>query len=524
MSEQTAILIIDDSEDDRMFYKRTLQKIAEQRYAVSEAENGMEGIQSLSSGLPACILLDYSLPGHNGIEVLKQVRSQFPFVPVVMLTGQGNEEVAVSAIQEGAQNYIAKANITPESLQRVIESAIERCVLHKRIHEQRASLEIFAHALAHDLKEPVRTIRSFLDVMKAHENFSEKGKVHFDYVQKAAKRMHALIDTVFLYTQLDNAQVSREMCDANTVLEETKQNLSELIRERGAVVTSDNLPEVYANRMQLIQVLQNLIANAIYHAQTTPKIHVSVKEHEGNWQFLVSDNGPGISSELSRKIFEPFRKFSHNKEQGMGMGLAICKKVVESHGGEIRCESELGKGTTFLFTISKPASAAASQSAAQDKATQNGPAKTGELPLANVLLVEDNEADIELARIMLIEEAGLQCKLIVAHDGQEAIAAMHANQEKNESVDLVLLDINMPGMNGFELLEHMQKEEELHRIPVVMCTTSDYGKDVNNAKKLGAKGYITKPAGLEGLKPIIETIPTISLCSRGSGYALLRAA
>ena len=100
------------------------------------------------------MLLDYSLPGRNGVEVLKRIRAKHPFVPVVMLTGQGNENVAVTAMQEGAQNYIAKSAITPESLEHVIRMAIEHCTMEKRIHEQRGSLEIFTRALAHDLKEP----------------------------------------------------------------------------------------------------------------------------------------------------------------------------------------------------------------------------------------------------------------------------------------------------------------------------------------------------------------------------------
>ena len=101
------------------------------------------------------MLLDYSLPGRNGVEILKRIRVKHPLVPVVMLTGQGNEKVAVAAMQEGAQNYISKATIDPETLAHVIQVAILHCRMQSRIAEQRGSLEVFAHALAHDLKEPV---------------------------------------------------------------------------------------------------------------------------------------------------------------------------------------------------------------------------------------------------------------------------------------------------------------------------------------------------------------------------------
>src|SRR5438105_1909037 len=106
MNESMRILIIDDSEDDRLLYRRTLQKSTDATYGISEANEGEEGLKRIQEASPACVLLDYSLPGRNGIEVLKRIRSKHPFIPVVMLTGQGNENVAVAAMQQGAQNYI----------------------------------------------------------------------------------------------------------------------------------------------------------------------------------------------------------------------------------------------------------------------------------------------------------------------------------------------------------------------------------------------------------------------------------
>ena len=207
------------------------------------------------------MLLDYSLPGHNGIEVLKRIRELHPFIPVIMLTGQGNETVAVAAMREGAQNYISKSTITPDAIQRAIQVAIEHCSMEKRINEQRNSLEIFARALAHDLKEPVRTIQSYLDLLASQETLSEKGRGYFGYVQNAAGRMGALIDTVHFYMRLDGSdqEIPKDVCDVSAVLEEAKENAAELIRERKLVIASDVLPFVKANRMQLLQVLQNLV-------------------------------------------------------------------------------------------------------------------------------------------------------------------------------------------------------------------------------------------------------------------------
>src|SRR5580693_7622535 len=127
MNEPTRILVIDDSEDDRLLYKRCLQKSAGASYAVSETASGEDGLARIDKETFACVLLDYSLPGRNGVEILKRIRAKHPFVAVVMLTGLGNEKVAVAAMQEGAQNYISKGTIDPQTLAHVIQIAIQHC-------------------------------------------------------------------------------------------------------------------------------------------------------------------------------------------------------------------------------------------------------------------------------------------------------------------------------------------------------------------------------------------------------------
>ena len=204
MSDALRVLIIDDSEDDRILYRRALRKAPDIAYDIVEADNGDRGWRLIEETAPACVLLDYSLPGHNGIEVLKRLRVHHPFVPVVMLTGQGNEAVAVAAMREGAQDYIVKSTITPDAIQRAIRVAIDHCAMEKRIGEQRDSLEIFTRALAHDLKEPIRTIKSFLDLLVTRqERLPTKAQDYFKYISNAADRMAALIDAVYSYTRLD---------------------------------------------------------------------------------------------------------------------------------------------------------------------------------------------------------------------------------------------------------------------------------------------------------------------------------
>lgn len=522
MTDAIKILLIDDSEDDRQLYRRALGKNAEGAYSFTEAADGEEGLQQIEKMPPDCVLLDYSLPGRNGVEVLKRIRAKYSFVPVVMLTGQGNENVAVAAIKEGAQDYIVKSAITPEALERVVRVAIEHAKMERRIVEQRASLEIFAHALAHDLKEPTNTVRSFLELIQANEPLSDKGKLYFSHVQKASLRMQQLIDTVHLYTRIDvEEKVQREECSLGEALADARENLSQLIATENAAVAQGTLPKVTANKTQLTQLLQNLIANAIRHGGAGVTIHVGAEEKSDHWQVRVKDNGPGIEPQHLEKIFEPFKRMSNAKERGLGMGLAICRKVVESHGGKIWCESKPGDGATFVFTwpkLAAPPDAQPVEAGKKEVTVISG----GQL--ARILLVDDSEADMTLSRIMLIEQSHLKCEVLAAGGGREALKLMQDAMQENNPVDLVLLDINMPMMSGFEMLAEMHKRGLLPHSAVVMCSTSAYDMDQRMALDLGASGYLTKPPQFAQFKSIVENGRHVKLKRDGDAYALLRAA
>jgi signal transduction histidine kinase len=517
MNDAAKILIIDDSEDDRLLYRRCLKKAAVS-YTVVETATGEEGLASLDHGQFACVLLDYSLPGRNGLEILKRIRTRHPFVPVVMLTGQGNEKIAVAAMQEGAQNYISKSSIDAQSLEHVICGAIQHGAMQSRISTQRGSLDVFARALAHDLKEPVRQIRTLLNLIVGEVVFAGKIKDHFDSIQYAAERMNALIDTVYVYTRLDGAEkTDREACDANEVFEAAKDNIKLLIRDRQAVITWPPLPQISVNRMQATQVFQQLLSNAIRHCTTPPQISIEVDEAPGHWTFRVRDNGPGIAAEDTEKLFQPFKRLSHTDVQGPGLGLATCRKIVELHDGEIWHEPNSGGGATFVFTIPKMTLPAPAVTPAPSLVPDVADERPGQ-KIATVLLVDDNDIDLELIQMLLIEHNRLKCNVVVAQDGREALDRL-----RDTDIDLVLLDINMPRMDGFELLRQMGSEKLLDRSKVVMCSTSTYAEDIAKSRELGACGYLTKPPEFARLKSIVERSTDLVMLQDGDAFVLTRA-
>lgn len=525
MAEQVRLLVIDDSEDDRLLYKRVLTKTPDAQYVIEEADDGERGIALLDANAPDCVLLDYSLPGRNGLDILKKIRLKHPFAPVLMLTGQGNETVAVMAMQLGAQNYISKSSISPEHLHRAIQIAIAHCTMQQRLHEQRLSLEIFTRALAHDLNEPVRTIRSFLSIVSKSELLSDQGRQHFEFIQKAADRMGHLINAVYDYTRLDMSaeQDGLEMCDCNVLLAEAQADLGELIADQRTIISASPLPLVAANASRLRQVFQNLLSNAIRHCPPGTVIDVSAKEQGPGHVFTIADTGPGVEPALRDKIFDPFSRHSRHGPKGLGMGLAICKRIVESRGGKIWCEPSAAGGAAFVFTLPRDARPSETIAGAAQTELRPSAEKVGNGDLATILVVDDDEASIELTRIMLLESSSLHCQLISASTGEEALHHIRSSQRDGASIDLMLLDINMPLMDGFQVLEELRKLESAAP-PVLMCSTSRYDKDVARARMLGASGYLDKPPNLQTLMPYLGALPHLLLSSDESGYTLRRVA
>jgi signal transduction histidine kinase len=518
------ILLIDDNMDDRMLYRRVLRGAFEEQPDFAEEANGESALAAIDRFVPDCILLDYSLPGYNGVEVLKQIRTEHPHLPVILLTGQGNEHIAVESMKEGAQDYITKSDITTEALGRTIRSAIRTNGLKKRVHEQHQALEIFTRALAHDLKEPVRTVQSFTRLVATGEVEGEARDTCLRHVADAGARMALLIDALLAYTQIDGLDMqAQEVFGLHHALDEAEANLHALLLERGTQLTSDPLPDAQGNRTQIIQLLQHLISNAAIHSPDPVKIHVSCIAEGGSLRITVSDTGPGIAERDQRRIFEPFRRLTRGG-QHCGLGLAVCRKIVEAHGGRITCRSEDGKGASFTFTL--PDTAPAIAEPAEEAGADAAPPASGKggAAIANVLLVDDSVDDLMWARHTLVGPKGIKCNLYVAKAGEEGLATIRTQLRGGDPIDLVLLDINMPAMDGFEMLEAVAADAELKRTPVVMCSGSTWQKDRERARQLGALDYLVKPVSLPDLRQVIDTLPSVRLVQDESERIMLTRA
>ena len=218
-------------------------------------------------------------------------------------------------------------------------------------------LEQFAYVASHDLQEPLRMVSSYTQLLaqRYEDQLDDKARKFIDYAVDGAVRMQRLINDLLAYSRLSTQGKTLETIDAHSALCETLRNLAAAIGENRAIVTSDDLPTICADASQLGQLFQNLIGNAIkFRGADVPRIRISACDLGREWRFSVTDNGIGIQAQYAEKVFAIFQRLHTRAEYpGTGIGLAICKRIVERHGGRIWFESEPGFGSTFHFTMPK---------------------------------------------------------------------------------------------------------------------------------------------------------------------------
>lgn len=217
-------------------------------------------------------------------------------------------------------------------------------------------LERFAYVASHDLQEPLRMVRSFTELLKKKyaDQLDETANEYIDFAFDGATRMQELISDLLEYGRLGQEAERRELVDLNKILSDVENNLKDPITQSGAEIIYEELPTIYVNPVRILRVFQNLIGNAIKYQNTSvqPIIHLSVEMQEKERLFCVKDNGIGMKQEYCQRIFEPYKRL-HGKDEysGTGMGLAICRKIIEGLGGKMWAESEPNKGSQFYFTI-----------------------------------------------------------------------------------------------------------------------------------------------------------------------------
>jgi PAS domain S-box-containing protein len=228
--------------------------------------------------------------------------------------------------------------------------------LNEELLRSNKDLQQFAYVASHDLQEPLRMVTSFTQLLakKYGDKLDKEAQEFINFTVDGAKRMHNLINDLLSYSRVQTRGKAFASLDMTVLLNRAIENLSVVIKETRAIITFDELPFISGDEGQITQLLQNLIGNALKFNNYIPEIHIGFKEDDLNYVFFVKDNGIGIEEQYFERIFIIFQRLVAKDEYpGTGIGLSICKSIVERHGGRIWVESEFGKGTTFYFTIPK---------------------------------------------------------------------------------------------------------------------------------------------------------------------------
>lgn len=352
------ILLIDDSGADRRFITHTLKRSATQLYQVDAASNAMAARDMLAKKSYDCLLVDYQLPDTDGLDLMKSIcGTQAEGYPgLVMISGEGNENVAARAIQLGAHDYMTKQQINPNSLPRAIEAAIRRSEEKRSRLHQRLLMENFASSAAHDLANPLNGVIGFISLAQQMIEQERLDKVpgYLDNALTSAHYMRQLVTDLLHFARTGSAAETGTQVDLNETVSVAINVLDEAIQRSGATIKTDTLPSLQGYATELVQLFQNLIGNAIkYRSDTAPEVSVSAEDDGEYWLISIADNGCGIPEESRREIFSPLFRIHRKDTSGSGLGLAICTKIAELHKGKIWCDPGKNGGSIFRILLPK---------------------------------------------------------------------------------------------------------------------------------------------------------------------------
>lgn len=386
------VLIVEDSEDDAFLMLRELRKGGYEPLA-ERVETAAAMEKALAAGQWDMIISDYVLPRFSGLAALHILKQSGQDLPFIVISGNIGEDIAVGAMKAGAHDYILKGNLTrlvpaverelreavvrrkrrqaEEALQRSYEELEQR--VRERTEELSASklelerlvgelersnreLEQFAYVASHDLQEPLRMVSSFMQLLERRfeHQLDDKARQYISYALEGSQRMSQLISDLLMFSRVGRGTWNPAPVNLNELFSQIRSNCRTTLEETGAVITCDELPIVQGEPSQLSQLLQNLLINAVKFRKqdVTPEVHVSATRQGKSWLLAVRDNGIGIAPEQHQRIFVIFQRLhSRQKYNGTGIGLAVCQRIVEFHGGRIWVESEPGKGSTFFFNL-----------------------------------------------------------------------------------------------------------------------------------------------------------------------------
>ncbi len=483
------------------------------------------------------LLLDFRLAGDSGLDLLKMVRQDRGLdLPVVLVTGQGSEEVAALAMRLGATDYVVKRGSYLVALPAVIENAFHRvqtvreqtalrlmnASLERKVVERTAELEsakmvaeaanhsksAFLARMSHDLRTPLNAVLGFsqllaLDPALARDSGARR---QVQLIHDAGTHLLAMIDELLDLTLIESGglSLSVETVDASQLVQECLQLVGVLAAKHQVTLNQSHSAGnrlVHADHTRLRQVLVNLLTNGIKYNKVGGRVQVVLSQAPDGLQVAVIDSGPGMTPAQLAGLYQPFNRLGVEGSgvEGTGLGLVIAKQLMEAMHGRLEARSVPGAGSTFTLTLP------AAESGAVRKRGPLSPDLPPVLLATNaqrrVLYVEDNPVNQILMQEMLRLHPGVE--LAMDADGPSALARAARWQPQ-----LVLLDLDLPDMSGYEVLRHLRANPVTAGIPCVAVSAFALGPEIQQAMDEGCVAYLTKPFEIAQLYEVIGRYAT----------------
>lgn len=372
------VLLIEDNPADARLIQEALSESGEVAFDLETETTLAAGLERLSAGGVDAMLLDLALPDSFGLETFARARAQALGVAIIVLTGLKDDTLALKLVQRGAQDFVAKIDVSGDNLTRAIRYAIERehleCEFRKlneqleeRIKERTADLEAansdleaFSSSVSHDLRAPLVNIHGFsmLLLERYALKLDDAGLRYLNHIKDGALRMSALINDLLMLARVNRQGLQFRETSLNSLVDEVLNDYEGETADRNIEWRIGTLPQVKCDAGLMRQVLTNLCANAIKYSRKRehPVIEIGQKREEEDAPFFVRDNGIGFDMKNAEKLFKPFERLHGDKEfEGTGIGLATVARIIQKHGGRIWATSVLGAGATFYFTLAADA-------------------------------------------------------------------------------------------------------------------------------------------------------------------------
>jgi signal transduction histidine kinase len=360
------VLLVEGDSADRDLILRELAK-GEFEITSEVVQTAEEFRQRIRTRCPDVVLSDYNLGQWRGTEALEILREEGLDIPLILVSGALGDVTAVECIKQGVTDYVLKDSLarlsvalrgalkdkkSREERQRAQESLAQKV---EELARSNRDLEQFAYVASHDLQEPLRMVAAYTQLLaeRYRGKLDDQADKYINYAVDGAERMQSLIHDLLAFSRVGRQETELKNTDCNEVVGAALKDLQAAISESGAVVEREPLPWLKANESQLKQVFQNLLGNALkFRGSQAPVIHISAQRQGPDWIFSVADNGIGISTENLESVFIIFNRLHTRTEYpGNGIGLAICKKIIERHGGRIEALPRADDGTILRFSL-----------------------------------------------------------------------------------------------------------------------------------------------------------------------------